>query len=377
MDRPSGDAERVLPSAARRLLPGCTGFTIAEMTATTLEAGVQLGGYTLVKEIGQGAAARVYAARVEGAMGFSKDVALKIVHDELASSQPQLIRSLINEARIGGLLSHPNVVQIFDFEEVEGRHVLVMEYVEGPTFRHVLEALCPQDALLPPALVAEIGAHVCRALQYAIDREGPDGKKLNLVHRDIKPENLILAPGGLVKVLDFGIARSTANLYLTTTLNLTRGTPCYMSPEQLRGEELDGRSDLFSLGCVLYELLTGEVLFKEAGIKLVKLVLEGDLSEQFARVHERSPALAGVLARLLERPVRKRCGDALEAEQSLIAVAKAEPVSLDLADVSRMMASGQTPQWEPVVTTTAEEVGPPPSGKAFGFWDWLKNFFGY
>lgn len=339
--------------------------------------GERFGKYEIVREVGSGGFGVVYEARLPGPMGFAKRLAIKRLRTHLLDADSVQMRSMINEARIGGLLHHPNIVDVVEFAQQGDQYYMVMEYVEGPTFRHVLEALCPQDALLPPALVAEIGAHVCRALQYAIDREGPDGKKLNLVHRDIKPENLILAPGGLVKVLDFGIARSTANLYLTTTLNLTRGTPCYMSPEQLRGEELDGRSDLFSLGCVLYELLTGEVLFKEAGIKLVKLVLEGDLSEQFARVHERSPALAGVLARLLERPVRKRCGDALEAEQSLIAVAKAEPVSLDLADVSRMMASGQTPQWEPVVTTTAEEVGPPPSGKAFGFWDWLKNFFGY
>jgi len=349
------------------------------MTATTLEEGTQLGGFTLVREIGQGAAACVYAARVEGAMGFEKEVALKIVHDDLAASQPQMIRSLVNEARIGGLLSHPNVVQIFGFEEVEGRHVLVMEYVEGPTLRHVIEQLGEAGAAMPPGLVAEVGAQICRALQYAIDREGPDGEKLNLVHRDLKPENLILAPGGLVKVLDFGIARSTANLFLTTTLNLTRGTPCYMSPEQLRGESLDARSDLFALGCVLYELVTGEVLFKEAGIKLVQMVLEGDLSEPFARVHAISPPFAVCLARLLERPIRKRPATALEAEQSLTAVAKAEPVSLELADMSRLLAAGEIPDWggRGRTTPTIEQVGSPPSGKAFGFWDWLKNFFGF
>ncbi len=342
-----------------------------------LQPGTQIGEYTLVQEIGQGAAARVFAARTEGAMGFSKDVALKILHEALAESQPQMMRSLVNEARIGGLLSHPNVVQILDFVEIDGRHVLVMEYVEGPTLRGILDHFAANRTQLPAGLVAEVGAQVCRALQHAIDRKGTDGRPLKLVHRDIKPENLILAPGGLVKVLDFGIARSTANLFLTTTLNLTRGTPCYMSPEQLRGEDLDGRSDLFSLGCVLYELLTGEVLFKDAGVKLVTMVLEGDLSEQFARAHEVSPALAAVLARLLERPVNKRCATALEAEQSLTAVAKAEPHSLDLADTSRMLSTGQLPQWSPPPTISVEEAGKPPSGKAFGFWDWLKNFFGF
>ncbi len=347
------------------------------MAEDPLQPGVQIGEYTLVQEIGAGAAARVFAARTEGAMGFSKDVALKILHESLANAQPQMMRSLVNEARIGGLLSHPNVVQILDFVEIDGRHVLVMEYVEGPTLRDIVEHFANHRTQLPPGLVAEVGAQVCRALQHAIDRKGQDGQPLNLVHRDIKPENLILAPGGLVKVLDFGIARSTANLFLTTTLNLTRGTPCYMSPEQLRGEDLDGRSDQFSLGCVLYELLTGEVLFKDAGVKLVTMVLEGDLTEQFARAHEISPALAAALARLLERPVRKRFPTALEAEQSLTAVAKAEPVSLDLADTSRMLATGQLPQWSPNPTVSVEEAGKPPSGKAFGVWDWFKNFFGF
>ena len=347
------------------------------MREDLLQPGNRIGEYTLVKEIGVGAAARVFAARTEGAMGFSKDVALKILHEALAASQPQMMRSLVNEARIGGLLSHPNVVQILDFEEVDGRHVLVMEYVEGPTLRAVIEHFKSHGTQMPPGLVAEIGAQICRALQHAIDRKGQDGQPLNLVHRDIKPDNLILAPGGLVKVLDFGIARSTANLFLTTTLNLTRGTPCYMSPEQLRGEELDGRSDLFSLGCVLYELLTGEVLFKDAGVQLVTMVLEGDLTESFARAHALSPPLAAALARLLERPVRKRFPSALDAEQSLMAVAKAEPVSLDLADTSRMLATGQLPQWTPTPTVSVEEAGKPPSGKAFGPWDWLKNFFGF
>jgi len=347
------------------------------MTASTIEQGTQIGGYTVVKEIGAGANACVYAARVEGAMGFSKEVALKIVHEDLAASHPQMIRSLVNEARIGGMLSHPNVVQIFGFEEIDGRHVLVMEYVEGPTLRQLLEDFQPTGIQFPPGLVAEVGVQICRALHHAMERKGPEGEPLALVHRDVKPENLILAQGGLVKVLDFGIARSTANLFLTTTLNLTRGTPCYMSPEQLRGEDLDTRSDLFALGCVLYELLTGEVLFQEAGVRLVKMVLEGDLSDKFAIAHERSPALAAVIARLLERPLQRRCGSALEAEQSLAAVARAETVSLDLADLARIVGEGRLPDWDAQPTITVEQVVAPPSGKAFSFWERLKNFFGF
>ena len=341
----------------------------------TLEMGTRIGPYTLVQPVGEGAYARIYAARVEGPMGFQTEIALKIVHEELLQSQPEMIRSLINEARIGGLLSHPNVVRIIDFAEYDGRHVLAMEYVEGPSFRTLVEWLNGRRAPLPGPLVAEVGAQVCRALQHAIERLDPDGNPLKLVHRDIKPENLILASGGLVKVLDFGIARSTANLFLTTTLNLTRGTPCYMSPEQLRGESLDGRSDLFALGCVLYELLTGEVLFQEAGFKLVTRVLEGDLSERFVLAHDRSPALTAILASLLERPLNKRPGSALEAEQLLTDVARTEPVTPDLAGLVRLYDNREAPVWETVPRVPTEPSAEPPSGKAGSSWDRFKSWF--
>ncbi len=341
----------------------------------TLEMGTRIGPYTLVERIGEGAYARIYSARVEGPMGFQTEVALKIVHEELLESQPEMIRSLVNEARIGGLLSHPNVVRIIDFAEYEGRHVLAMEYVEGPSFRALLEWLNKRATPLPGGLVADVGAQVCRALQHAIERLDPDGNPLHLVHRDVKPENLILAGGGLVKVLDFGIARSTANLFLTTTLNLTRGTPCYMSPEQLRGEELDGRSDLFALGCVLYELLTGEVLFREAGFKLVTMVLEGDLTERFALAHERSPALAAVLAQLLERPANRRPENALAVEQLLVQVARAEPVDPDLAGLARLYAAGEPPRFDVNRIPTLEEPVEPPSGKPGTSWDRFRSWF--
>ncbi len=341
----------------------------------TLEMGAKLGPYIIVERIGEGAYARIYSARVEGPMGFQTEVALKVVHEELLESQPDMIRSLVNEARIGGLLSHPNVVRIIDFAEYSGRHVLAMEYVEGPSFRALVEWLNKRAQPLPGGLVAEVGAQVCRALTHAIERLDPEGNALHLVHRDLKPENLILAQGGLVKVLDFGIARSTANLFLTTTLNLTRGTPCYMSPEQLRGEALDGRSDLFALGCVLYELLTGEVLFQEAGFKLVTMVLEGDLSDRLALAHDRSPALTAVLARLIERPVNRRPASALEAEQLLVDVARAEPATPDLAGVARLYSEGATPRFDVPRATTVEEPTEPPSGKAGTSWDRVRSWF--
>lgn len=345
----------------------------------TIGEGATIGPYTVVKEIGEGACAKIYAAHVDGPHGFQKHVALKVLHHELIASQPQIVRSLVNEARIGGLLSHPNVVQIFQFEEIEDRHILVMEYVEGPTFRDLVDDLAAEGRALPPGVVAEVGVQVCRALQYAIERPGPEGKSLNLVHRDLKPENLILGPGGQVKVLDFGIARSAANLFLTTTLNLTRGTPCYMSPEQLRGEELDGRSDLFALGCVLYEIAAGRVLFEAAGFKLVELVLDGDLTESFTAVHERSPALAQVIAGLLERPLKRRIPNALQAEKALAEVARAEPADPDLAGISRICGAGNLPNWDVKPGPSPADnrpSAPPPSGKSGSWWNRLMAWFG-
>lgn len=344
-----------------------------------LTSGASFGKYRLVRKLGEGAFGTVYEALLPGPMGFTKRYAIKKIRSQLIEGDPRFVQSMVNEARIGGLLSHPNVVQIFKFEELDGQHVLVMEYVEGPTFRTLVDHLAEQGRTLPPGIVAEVGVQICRALTHAIERKGVEGQPMNLVHRDLKPENVILAPAGLVKVLDFGIARSTANLYLTTTMNLTRGTPCYMSPEQLRGEDLDGRSDLFALGCLLYELLMGEVLFQEAGFKLVQLVLEGDLSASFAVAHQKSPTMTAIIARLLERPLRKRYQNAMEVELALAQVARAEAVHPDLANISRIVAAGQLPSWDGEAPAAAQPViaaDGPPSGKAGGFWDQLKAWLG-
>ena len=157
-----------------------------------------------------------------------------------------MLRRFQNEAKAAGALSHPNIVTIFDAAEADGIFYIAMEYIEGTTLQQLLH----ERRSLSAQEVVDIGTQICAGLQYAHFRK--------VIHRDIKPPNIMLAANGVVKIMDFGIAKAGASM---THTGEVLGTPHYMSPEQVRGHELDGRSDLFSTGVLLYEMVTGEKPF--------------------------------------------------------------------------------------------------------------------
>jgi serine/threonine-protein kinase len=204
----------------------------------------QFGRYSIIRELGRGAMGRVYLAHDPE---IDRNVAIKTVQilDSLPQSEREKARErLLREARAAGKLLHPGIVTLFDAGEAEGALYLAMEHVEGTT----LDRYCVSDNLLPVAQAVEMVARVAESLDYA--------HSVGIVHRDIKPANLMHIGGHAVKVMDFGLAKPSEG-ELTRDGELL-GTPSYMSPEQIRGHKLDGRSDLFSLGVVLFELLTGE-----------------------------------------------------------------------------------------------------------------------
>jgi len=214
-----------------------------------------LGKYKLVKLIASGGMAEVYLARQAGAAGFEKLVCLKRILPHLARDK-QFVDMFLNEARLAARLDHPNIVSIFDLGEANGNYFIAMEFIDGPSLRAVHKRAAERDELLPIPEIVKIIGMAAGGLQYAHDLTDAQGAPLGLVHRDISPDNILVHRNGSAKVVDFGIAKA-ANSSGATRTGTLKGKVAYMPPEQLRGEPLDRRTDVFALGVVLYELLSG------------------------------------------------------------------------------------------------------------------------
>jgi len=224
---------------------------------------VTFGRFQLLRRIAQGGMAEVYLAQQTGPAGFSKQLVIKKIHPHLAHNE-EFVGMFLDEARVAALLSHPNIGQIYELGEEHGQYYIAMEHIDGCNLRQLNKRLRRKGILMPPELAARVAADVCNALDYAHRFRDGDQKLLRLVHRDISPQNVMMSRDGAVKLIDFGIAKATTNQQLTQG-NVLKGKFSYMSPEQAAGKRLDRRSDIFSLGTVLYEMLLGEKPFRVPG----------------------------------------------------------------------------------------------------------------
>lgn len=259
-----------------------------------------LGPYQILDQIAQGAYGEVYRARDVGPAGFQRLVAIKRLRPHVLQDA-SAVRAFENEARIGGLLTHHNIAQTVGFREDNGVYYLVMEYVDGLSFQDLVGNHRAIGKPIPAAVVLELIAQACDGLHFAHEVLGPDRAPLKLIHRDIKPSNLMLTRTGVVKVMDFGIARvENQNL---TDAGFIKGTPRYLSPEMIaRHAPIDKRSDLFSLAAVMYELLEGKPLFDAATLlALMGRVRDADVGGQLKELGDRLPSVARLLSRALNR----------------------------------------------------------------------------
>ncbi len=224
--------------------------------------GQKLGKYELLALIAVGGTAEIYLARISGASGFEKYLVVKCLLDHLADDQ-EFVRMFLDEARVSAQLDHSNIVQTLELGEHEGRYFLVMEYLAGMSVAQLARKTQERHisgGLIDTNLVLGIAAQTCSGLQYAHSKM-LQGKSLNLVHRDISPQNLVLGFEGILKIVDFGIAKSSLKEVHTRTGTI-KGKFAYMSPEQCLAKEVDHRTDIFALGTLCHELLTGRRLFK-------------------------------------------------------------------------------------------------------------------
>jgi serine/threonine protein kinase len=264
------------------------------------------GRFRLVRKIAEGGMATVYEAEQLGTEGFSKRVALKVIHPRYAKKS-EFLRAFIDEAKLSANLMHGNVVQIFQLGEVAGDYFIAMEYVQGPTVRQLIDRHRELGRPVPPTLAAYITSRVCRALDFAHKFVDPSGQRLDIVHRDVSPGNVLASWDGHIKLADFGIAKARCSVDLSNGGRMRMGKKHYMSPEQLLGIDVDARSDVFSLGVVLYELLALDRLFVEEGTtKMVEEVAVQPLPDFRQRLHGIDESLEHILRLALDHNPARR-----------------------------------------------------------------------
>ncbi|HUQ01044.1 MAG TPA: serine/threonine-protein kinase, partial [Kofleriaceae bacterium] len=221
---------------------------------------IMFGRYRLCGRLAAGGMAEVWAAQLLAPGGFVKPMVIKRVLPELAENQ-SFMKMLMTEARVAARLSHANVCSVFELGEVNHEYYIAMEYLRGAPLSHLLK----NGGALPPDMAVALVAMACDGLHYAHEQRDQGGNLLGLVHRDVSPHNLFVTVDGVVKVLDFGIAKVDDGISERTEEGKVKGKLTYMSPEQLAAESLDRRTDVWALGVVLWELLTGKRLFGGGG----------------------------------------------------------------------------------------------------------------
>jgi len=274
------------------------------------------GRYQLLERIAVGGMAEVFLARSFGVEGFEKRLVIKRILPELAQS-PRFVSMFVHEAKLSVCLSHPNIVQVFELGKVGEDHYIAMEHIHGRDLTYVLRTLRRLGEKVPPALAASIAAKVARGLGYAHARTAADGRPMPIIHRDVSPHNVIVSFEGDVKLVDFGIARLVGEADPEPS-RPGGGKFAYMSPEQAAGHAADARSDLFSLGSVLFEMLTGRRLFAESD---PDLKLRAVLACEIPHVRSVNPdvpeRLADILHQVLRRDPAERYPSAALLEEDL------------------------------------------------------------
>ncbi|MBX5483797.1 MAG: protein kinase [Myxococcaceae bacterium] len=260
----------------------------------------QLGKYRLGQLLATGGMGEVFLAKHEGPAGFAKTVVVKKILPHLARDQ-QFVDMFLNEARLAALLSHANIVQIFELGQQDDTYFIAMEYIHGRSLRAIKQRLLERQQLFSPILAARLCAHALQGLHYAHTLTDEQGVPLNVVHRDISPDNVLVSFNGQVKLVDFGIAKA-ANAVSTTRTGTIKGKYAYMAPEQLMGAGADGRIDVYATGVLLYELLTGSRPFQAP---TEPALIAAILNNRPQPPRERNPALPEEIEAIILKALEK------------------------------------------------------------------------
>jgi serine/threonine-protein kinase len=272
---------------------------VEEAAAVRLQA---IGKYELIASLGQGGMANVYLALSAGPGGFNKLLVLKLLREDVLAGMEEGVNMFLDEARLSARLVHPNIVHTYEVGEHEGRYFIAMEYLDGQTYR-AIQQRARANGGIPVQEELRIIAETARGLHYSHELKGYDGEPLGVVHRDVSPQNVFVTYDGQVKVLDFGIAKTSDAEHLTQ-VGVIKGKLDYIAPEQLRGEALDGRADIFALGVMCWEAVTGKrfaggrkvtdvtkVHLRLAGGEVNVRVAQPEIPEELAAIIDKAIAL--------------------------------------------------------------------------------------
>ena len=321
------------------------------------------GRYRLVELLASGGMADVWRAEVSGAAGVVREVALKLVRGEHEASS-DFVKMFVEEARLASRLTHANIVQVHDFDEVGGRYYIAMELVRGHHLGRVVERARERGLPLGLPRAVNIVAEVAKGLAHA-HRASEGGRPLGIVHRDVSPHNVLVSFEGEVKLADFGIARAAGQVGLTEP-GTVKGKLAYMPPEQALGGAVDARADLYALGVVLWELCAGRRLFaRDTEAATWAAVTSAEpVSPASAWNEAVPPRLDALLAALLERVPARRLASADEAAAALSGILLEVTRAHDEVDLRAFMARLWPEGWRPASAPEPTRVRPPGAGGA-------------
>jgi serine/threonine-protein kinase len=295
------------------------------------------GEYEIIKQLRVGGMATLYLARRHGAEGFSRLVALKMIHPHLVA-QPNFIEMFVDEARICSHISHPNVVHVEEFGVLDGVHYLVMEYLDGCSVSELLQLFCRERRTLDPELAARVIMQVAGGLHAAHKTCGPDGQPLDLIHRDISPSNVLISVDGNAKLIDFGIAKARNRASETQAGITLKSKYRYVAPEQALHAVVDRRCDIFSLGIVFWEMVTNERAFKrDADFDTLRAVVKDMPALPSSIVPSLPKGVDDIIMRCLAKDPDERYQNIAELIDDVEALAETAGISLTAGVLRRHM----------------------------------------
>ncbi len=316
----------------------------------------RFGKYELLERIGIGGMAEVFKAKIYGAEGFERLIAIKRILPNLVEDE-DFVKMFVDEAKIAVRLNHPNIVGIDDLGKAEGTLFIAMEYVQGKDLRAIYDVETSRGTNTPIGISCHIVMKMCEALHHAHFATGPRGEPLKVIHRDVSPQNVLLSFDGEVKVADFGLAKARGRM-VQTQAGVVKGKLAYMSPEQLRGDEIDHRVDVFGLGIVLFELLTGVRLFLgPSDMDTLRRVYEAKVPNMQPLNRAIHPDLEAIVRRALAKDRDERYQTALALFEDLQAHVYAQGLYAGTTALRRYVHEA-FPDFAP------SPMGPPPFASA-------------